>query len=52
METSRTGTITVDLRLDWDRVGGLMATFGIACAGFATVLHGTGLLTRALSRHV
>ena len=29
----------VDLRLDWDGIGILFTTFGIACAGLATVLY-------------
>jgi len=52
METPRIGTITVDLRLDWDRAGALLATFGIACAGIATVLYSVGFLIQAVSRHV
>ncbi len=52
METSRIGTITVDLHLDWDRVGILFATFGIACAGLATVLYSVGFVLQALSHHV
>jgi hypothetical protein len=51
VEASRVGTITVDLRLDWDRIGFLFVTFGIACTGIATVLHGIGLLIQALSHH-
>jgi hypothetical protein len=52
VETPRTGLVTVDLRLDWDRVGLLFATFGVACGGLATVFYSIGFLIQALSRHV
>jgi hypothetical protein len=51
METPRIGTVTIDPRLDWDRVGVLFATFGIACGGLATVFYGLGFLIQALSHH-
>ena len=51
VEIPRTRTITVDFRLDWDRLGVVLATFGIACAGLATVLYSTGFLIQALSHH-
>ena len=51
MDTPRIGTITLDLRLDWDRVGVLLATFGVACGGLATVLYGIGFLLQVLSHH-
>jgi hypothetical protein len=47
----RARTITVDFRLDWERLGVVLATFGIACAGLATVLYSTGFLIQALSHH-
>ena len=52
VETPRFGSTNVDLRLDWDRIGILFATFGIACAGLATVLYSVGFLIQALSPHV
>ncbi len=52
VETPRTGLVTVDLRLDWDRVGLLFATFGVACGGLATVFYSIGFLVQALSHHV
>jgi hypothetical protein len=52
VETSSIGTITLALHLDWDRVGILFATFGIACAGLSTVLYSAGFLLQALSHHV
>jgi hypothetical protein len=52
VETPRTGLVTVDLRLDWDRVGLLFATFGVACGGLATVFYSIGFLIQALSHHV
>ena len=51
VEIPRTRTITVDFRLDWDRLGVVLATFGIACAGLATVLYSAGFLIQALSHH-
>jgi hypothetical protein len=50
VETPR--TVTVDLQLDWDRVGLLFATFGVACGGLATVFYSIGFLIQALSHHV
>jgi hypothetical protein len=52
VETPTIGTITLALHLDWDRVGILFATFGIACAGLSTVLYSAGFLLQALSHHV
>ena len=52
VETPRTGGVAFDLRLDWDRIGLLFATFGIACAGLATVFYSVGFLVQALSQHV
>lgn len=52
VETSRVSSDSFDLRLDWDRIGLLFATFGIACAGLATVVYSVGFLVQALSQHV
>jgi hypothetical protein len=52
VETPRTGLVTVDPRLDWDRVGLLLATFGVACGGLATVFYSIGFLIQAVSRHM
>ena len=52
VETPSIGSVTSDLPLDWDRVGLLFATFGIACAGLATVVYSVGFLIQALSPHV
>jgi hypothetical protein len=52
VETPRIGSDSFDLRLDWDRIGLLLATFGIACAGLATVVYSVGFLVQALSQHV
>jgi hypothetical protein len=51
MEAPKIGIITLELRLDWDRVGALFATFGIACAGIATVVDSIGFLVQALTHH-
>jgi hypothetical protein len=52
MEPPKIGTITLELQLDWDRVGVLFASFGIACGGIATVIYSIGFLVQALSRPV
>jgi hypothetical protein len=52
MEPPKIGTITLELQLDWDRVGVLFASFGIACGGIATVIYSIGFLVQALSHHV
>ena len=36
MEAPRIGTVTLELRLDWDRIGVLFASFGIACGPIDT----------------
>jgi hypothetical protein len=38
-------------QFDWDRVGVLFATFGIACSGIATVLYSVGFLIQAWSHY-
>ena len=43
MEAPKIGTITLELQLDWDRIGVLFASFGIASVGF---------LIQALAHHV
>ena len=52
MEASKIGTITLELHLDWDRIGVLFASFGIACGGIATVVYSVGFLIQALAHHV
>ena len=52
MEAPRIGTVTLELRLDWDRIGVLFASFGIACGGIATVVYSVGFLVQALVHHV
>jgi hypothetical protein len=52
MEAPKIGTITLELQLDWDRIGVLLASFGIACGGIATVLYSIGFLIQALAHHV
>ena len=39
-------------RLDWDRIGVLFASFGIACGGVATVVYSVGFLVQALAHYV
>jgi hypothetical protein len=52
MEAPRIGTVTLELQLDWDRIGVLFASFGIACGGIATVVYSVGFLVQALTHHV
>ena len=52
MEAPKIGTITLELQLDWDRIGVLFASFGIACGGVATVVYSVGFLIQALAHHV
>ena len=52
MEAPRIGTVTLEVRLDWDRIGVLFASFGIACGGIATVVYSVGFLVQALVHHV
>ena len=52
MEAPRIGTVTLELRLDWDRIGVLFASFGIACGGVATVVYSVGFLVQALAHYV
>ena len=51
MKTSAIGSIASSRRFDWDQVGVLFVTFGIACSGIATVLYSVGFLIQALSNH-
>jgi hypothetical protein len=44
-------SIASSRQFDWDLVGVLFATFGIACSGVATVLYSVGFLIQALSHH-
>jgi hypothetical protein len=52
METPKLEAITLELQLDWDRIGVMFATFGLACGGVATVVYSVGFLIQALSHHV
>jgi hypothetical protein len=52
METPKIGTITMELRLDWDRIGVLFVAFAIACTGIAIVVNSIGFLIQALTHHV
>ena len=52
MEAPKIGTVTLELHLDWDRIGVLFASFGIACGGIATVVYSVGFLIQALAHHV
>jgi hypothetical protein len=52
MEAPRIGIVTLELQLDWDRIGVLFASFGIACGGIATVVYSIGFLVQALTHHV
>jgi hypothetical protein len=51
VKTSAIVSIASSRQLDWDQVGILFATFGIACSGMATVLYSVGFLIQALSHH-
>jgi hypothetical protein len=51
VRTSANISIAASRPFDWDRVGILFATFGIACSGIATVLYSVGFLIQALSNH-
>ena len=52
METPKIGTVSLELQLDWDRIGLLLVGFGIACSGLATILYSVGFLVQAWSHHV
>ena len=52
MEAPKIGTVALELQLDWDRIGVLFASFGIACGGIATVVYSVGFLIQALNHHV
>ena len=52
MEAPKIGTITLELQLDWDRIGVLFASFGIGCAGIATVVYSVAFLIQAMAHHV
>jgi hypothetical protein len=52
MKTLETAVITPERQFDWDRIGVVFVTFGIACSGLATLLYGAGFLIQALSHHV
>jgi hypothetical protein len=52
MEAPKIGNITMELPLDWDRIGVLFAAFGIACGGVATLVYSVGFPIQALSHHV
>ena len=51
MKTSAIVSIPSRQQFDWDLVGVLFVTFGIACSGIATVLYSVGFLIQALSHH-
>ncbi len=51
MKTPDIISITSNRQLDWDRIGVVFVTFGIACSGIATVLYSVGFLIQALSHH-
>jgi hypothetical protein len=51
VRTSANISISPSRQFDWDRVGILFATFGIACSGIATVLYSVGFLIQALFNH-
>jgi hypothetical protein len=51
VRTSANISIAASRQFDWDRVGILFATFGIACSGIATVLYSVGFLIQALFNH-
>jgi hypothetical protein len=44
-------SIASSRQFDWDQVGVVFVTFGIACSGIATVLYSVGFLIQALSHH-
>lgn len=52
VEASENVTVVADRQVDWDRIGVVLVTFGIACSGVATVLYSVGFLIKALSHHV
>jgi hypothetical protein len=43
--------ITTERQVDWDRIGVVFVTFGIACSGVATLLYSVGFLIQALAHH-
>jgi hypothetical protein len=51
VKTSAIVSIASSRQFDWDQVGVLFVTFGIACSGIATVLYSVGFLIQALSHH-
>jgi hypothetical protein len=52
VEAPKIGTVTLELQLDWDRIGILLVGFGMACSGVATILYSAGFLVQALAHHV
>jgi hypothetical protein len=44
-------SIVSSRQFDWDQVGVVFVTFGIACSGIATVLYSVGFLIQAFSNH-
>jgi hypothetical protein len=48
VEAPHTITIAADRPVDWDRIGVVFVTFGIACSGIATLLYSVGFLIQAL----
>ena len=51
MKTPKIVSIAADRPVDWDRIGVVFVTFGIACSGIATLLYSVGFLIQALSHH-
>jgi hypothetical protein len=51
VEASQDFSVTAERPVDWDRIGMMFVTFGIACSGIATLLYGLGFLIQALSHH-
>jgi hypothetical protein len=52
VEASENVSIMADRQVDWDRIGVVLVTFGIACSGIATVLYSVAFLIKALADHV
>jgi hypothetical protein len=51
VEAPQNVSIVADRPVDWDRIGVVFVTFGIACSGIATLLYSVGFLIQALSHH-
>lgn len=51
VEAPQNVSIVADRQVDWDRIGVVFVTFGIACSGIATLLYSVGFLIQALSHH-